>query len=563
MTLPNIKLKLVSPPNVQVKLLPRYPVRMQGDGGIVVTTANGITTVEPDVGDLNPVEVLENGTDLYFWSYSATMGYARFSAQAIVNYLGVGYQPLDPTLTALAAVETVGNELIYATGSDTFTTTPFTAYGRTLIATTDESNFKEAVNLEIGVDVAPVDSPDFTGTPTAPTATAGTNTTQIATTQFVRTEVANLVDSAPSTLDTLNELAAALGDDPNFATTVTNALAGKQPLDSDLTALAAMSTTGIVERTGAATYATLTASGVLDKIGATRGAVLYRGASGWALLTPGDSGDVLTSNGTGADPGWAAPDVGGSAFVPRGHLFGMVLANNTTDANNDIDISAGETASEDTTPFLIVLESGITKRLDEAWSAGTGNGGLDTGSKAADTTYHVFAIAMADGTSDVLFSTSLNSPTLPDGYVYKRRIGSILTASNANIYGFTQIGDRFLWNSAKLDVNTSSLGTSASTANLTVPTGVKVKAFLNAQIFKSGANPQAYIFSPDQSTPGSLGTGGTIASMRAVSTSVTAVNGYIEADTNTSGQVRVLGSESSITLAVSTLGYEDLRGRLA
>lgn len=49
-----------------------------------------------------------------------------------------------------------------------------------------------------------------------------------------------LVDSAPTTLDTLNELAAALGDDPNFATTVTNALAGKQPLDAMLTALAAL-----------------------------------------------------------------------------------------------------------------------------------------------------------------------------------------------------------------------------------------------------------------------------------------------------------------------------------
>jgi hypothetical protein len=69
-------------------------------------------------------------------------------------------------------------------------------------------------------------SPALTGTPTAPTAAQGTNTTQLATTAFVRTEVAALADSAPGTLDTLNELAAALGDDPNFATTVTNLIAG-------------------------------------------------------------------------------------------------------------------------------------------------------------------------------------------------------------------------------------------------------------------------------------------------------------------------------------------------
>jgi hypothetical protein len=67
-------------------------------------------------------------------------------------------------------------------------------------------------------------SPTLTGTPIAPTATSGTNTTQIATTAFVRTEVSNLVASAPSTLDTLNELASALGNDANFSTTVTNRL---------------------------------------------------------------------------------------------------------------------------------------------------------------------------------------------------------------------------------------------------------------------------------------------------------------------------------------------------
>ena len=82
------------------------------------------------------------------------------------------------------------------------------------------------------VNYDPLASPALTGTPTAPTATAGTNTTQVATTEFVSTAVANLVDSAPGTLDTLNELAAALGDDANFSTTVTNSLALKAPLAS-------------------------------------------------------------------------------------------------------------------------------------------------------------------------------------------------------------------------------------------------------------------------------------------------------------------------------------------
>jgi hypothetical protein len=75
-------------------------------------------------------------------------------------------------------------------------------------------------------------SPAFTGVPTAPTATAGTNTTQLATTQYVRTEVANLVNSAPGALDTLDELAAALGDDASFASTVTTSIGLKAPLES-------------------------------------------------------------------------------------------------------------------------------------------------------------------------------------------------------------------------------------------------------------------------------------------------------------------------------------------
>ena len=77
---------------------------------------------------------------------------------------------------------------------------------------------------------APLASPSLSGVPTAPTANAGTNTTQLATTAFVQTAVSGLVDTAPETLDTLNELAAALGDDPNFATTVSSQIGAK--LDS-------------------------------------------------------------------------------------------------------------------------------------------------------------------------------------------------------------------------------------------------------------------------------------------------------------------------------------------
>ena len=75
-------------------------------------------------------------------------------------------------------------------------------------------------------------SPALTGVPTAPTAVSGTNTTQLATTAFVSSAIAGLVNSAPAALNTLNELSAALNNDPNFATTIVNTYATKTELAS-------------------------------------------------------------------------------------------------------------------------------------------------------------------------------------------------------------------------------------------------------------------------------------------------------------------------------------------
>jgi hypothetical protein len=111
------------------------------------------------------------------------------------------------------------------------TTTALTNLGFT--ATIAELNYTDGVtsNIQTQLDTKiGAASPAFTGVPTAPTAATGTNTTQVATTAFVQTEVTGLVDSAPSTLNTLNELAAALGDDASFSTTVTNSIATKLPL---------------------------------------------------------------------------------------------------------------------------------------------------------------------------------------------------------------------------------------------------------------------------------------------------------------------------------------------
>ncbi|EPY5268437.1 phage tail protein [Klebsiella pneumoniae] len=116
-------------------------------------------------------------------------------------------------------------------------------------AINNDPEFSTTINNALALK-APLSSPALTGTPTAPTAAQSVNNTQIATTAFVKSAIAAMVGSAPAALDTLNELAAALGNDPNFATTMLNALAGKQPLDNTLTNLSGKDVAGLLAYLG-------------------------------------------------------------------------------------------------------------------------------------------------------------------------------------------------------------------------------------------------------------------------------------------------------------------------
>jgi hypothetical protein len=118
------------------------------------------------------------------------------------------------------------------TESPTFTGTvsgiTSTMVGLGNVDNTSDANKPVSTATQTALDLkAPLASPALTGTPTAPTATAGNNSTQVATTAYADAAVAALVDGAPALLNTLNELAAAISDDADFATTLTTSVGEK------------------------------------------------------------------------------------------------------------------------------------------------------------------------------------------------------------------------------------------------------------------------------------------------------------------------------------------------
>lgn len=246
-------------------------------------------------------------------------------------------------------------------------------------------------------------------------------------------------------------------------------------------------------------------------------------------------------------------------MYPRGHLAGLALSNNGSDATNDIDIAVGS-ARDGSDATGMVLTSALTKQLDAAWAVGTNQGGLDTGT-IANTTYHVWLIKRSDtGVVDALFSTSASAPTMPANYDYKRRIGSIIRSGGA-ILAFDQFGDRFLLDTPVLDISATSIGTSAVTRTLaSVPTGIVVIALLNVWVGNSTQADMVYLsalasadLAPSSSAAPLNNAYGNAANV--------GNSGRAEIPTNTSAQIRSRSNSANSQLLIATKGWIDRRGR--
>jgi hypothetical protein len=254
---------------------------------------------------------------------------------------------------------------------------------------------------------------------------------------------------------------------------------------------------------------------------------------------------------------------GSSAEVvlPTKYLVGLELANHT-DADHDIEIAVGK-CRDGADAYDMVLASALVKRIDAVFAAGTGNGGLFSGSPANSTWYHVHLIRKtSDGTIDAYFDTSVTAANIPSGYAAYRRIGSVLTDGSANIIGFVQKGDEFRWKTCIQEFSDNNPGVSAVTKTLSrTPTGVVVWADLFIRILDAtpSGGTKIYLASLDLND---VDLGGTSFHLGATTSNVWP-GSFVKMKVNTLAQFKYKFSQSTADHYIDCVnnGWTDPRGK--
>jgi hypothetical protein len=243
--------------------------------------------------------------------------------------------------------------------------------------------------------------------------------------------------------------------------------------------------------------------------------------------------------------------------APMGYFYGF--APSTAGSSATMTISAGE-AKDSGNAAVITLASSIAKTTS-AWAVGTGNGGLDTGAIANNTTYHFYAIRRPDtGVTDVIFSLSASAPTLPANYTQYRYLFPWRTNGSAQwvLMTYSANDDAFLLDTAVLDVSATNPGTSSVTATLaSLPTGVKVTALINTKASDTSGAIILYARSLDQSDQAPSATVAPIATSISQSASTSGSSSFNAIRTNTSAQIgyRIQSSAGTTTVLIATLGF--------
>lgn len=554
---------------LKLRVSPRIPAQLTGGTGIEITKANGVYTFDLNYDEIGTIvgytDALEATTYLASWESTgddfSRISITDFKADLTASF-NLQYQPLDAELTAIAGLTSAANKLPYFTGSGTAALADFTAFARTLVDDADATTARATLGLVIGTNVQAFDA-DLA-------ALAANSTDGFWAHTGAGTGAARTLTAPAAGLTITNP--AGIAGNPTFA------------LANDLAALEGLGSTGIARRTGSDTWSVGTA--VSNSELATMAAYTLKGnATGSSAsptdisipaltqkVTPVSADKIMIADSAASDQlkytlfsafggGGSSPATTtalGTVLFPQNFLAGLGLANNGSDATNDIDITIG-VAADSTNVAMMSLASALTKQLDAAWAVGTNAGGRMSAAAITNTTYHVWLIQRSDtGVVDVGFDVSASAPTMPTNYDRKRRIGSIVRTGGA-IKPFIQDGNTFQWTTVVADLNgSSSYGTARVSQTITIPSGIRVQAFGTMHL-NVNANTGMVLtdLSATDRDPA------TASGMMMFALSGNANAGQWSAFSNTSAQVgvRVSSTGASIFVTVVTAGYIDTRGQ--
>jgi len=245
-----------------------------------------------------------------------------------------------------------------------------------------------------------------------------------------------------------------------------------------------------------------------------------------------------------------------AGYVQRGMLAGLTMS--TAGSSTTMTVAPGQCADANAGDYMSLAAS--MSKTTATWAAGSGNGGLDTGSIAATTWYYWFVIKNpTTGAVDVLFSLSPSAPTLPSGYTLARRIGAMNTNASSQWASFIQRGDEFHISAPVINVNNVNPGTTPTLYAVGTPTGISVMAMMQVAFANTVISQAVYIWSP---LVGAAGKPALYTLMNNVAAATPLVACFAMYRTNTLGQIYAacLGAATN-SVYMSTFGWIDDRDR--
>jgi hypothetical protein len=270
----------------------------------------------------------------------------------------------------------------------------------------------------------------------------------------------------------------------------------------------------------------------------------------WILLNPEKAYYNLTNSTA------ATESVAGIAILPK-----QITIANGTDADHDLNFGAFNAQADDGS--LVFSVSALTKQIDATWAAGNDQGGLDTGTVANSIPYYIFAIYNPSTlVSDILFSASKTSPTLPSGFTKKEYKGACHTDGSANIRNGLYImfngGYEFFYKERVASFSSNTIYAAGTLITLEAPANSISNISANYRDLNNSSTFYILIKSNSETTSPSL----SLCDMHTnnsgnVSDIVGSISKYILSDDNS--QITIISSINRTTKGVklATIGWKE------